>query len=307
MYSLTTFILTIFSFAAFLPAQEKEFLDKHHSPTTEEKAVYYRICKRDDLKRLQGKVRIYRINASIYSEMGYVDGLRDGYYSSYHANGNLATKGLYEADNRLGLWESWYDNHQKQKDETYSNKGALKIENYWDRNGKQLMKSGTGFYEFINETETITEKGNFKNYQKDGAWIGYYDDGKMYFQEQWLTGKLIQGHSHDAAGKIYSYTEAEYHTLPTYTQGMTELAKFLNKTIKYPREAQQAHVEGKISVKFLVDIDGSIKEAQVINSITYLNEEALRIIRSMPAWKPSMLRGQTIPSTTVLPITFKLH
>jgi TonB family protein len=309
MYFFPVFLITFLSLAQIpsTPAIEKEFLDKYYSPTTEERAVYYRICKRDDMKRLQGKVKIFRITGSLCSEMNYVDGLRDGYYAAYHANGNLATKGLYEVDNRLGIWEYWYDNHQKQREETYTPEGKLKIDNYWDNKGKQLLKNGTGFYEFTDELDVTTEKGYFKNYAKDGAWVGYFEDGKMYFQEEWQAGKLIKGVSHDLKGDTYTYTEAEYHTTPYFQGGMTELVKYLKKTMKYPKEAQRAGVEGKVSVRFIVDTEGNIKDVQLINSISYLNEEALRIVQTMPKWKPALLRGQKIVSQYVLPITFKLH
>lgn len=309
MYFFPVFLITFLSLAQIptAPAIEKEFLDKFYSPTTEERAVYYRICKRDDMKRLQGKVKIFRITGSLCSEMNYVDGLRDGYYAAYHANGNLATKGLYEVDNRLGMWEYWYDNHQKQREEIYTPDGKLKIDNYWDNRGKQLLKNGTGFYEYTDELDVTTEKGYFKDYQKDGAWVGYFEDGKMYFQEEWQAGKLIKGVSHDLKGDTYTYTEAEYHTTPYFHGGMAELVKYLKKTMKYPKEAQRTGVEGKVSVRFTVDTEGNIKDVQLINSISYLNEEALRIVQTMPQWKPALLRGQKIVSQYVLPITFKLH
>jgi len=308
MYSLPIFFLSLFSLSALLLAgEEKEFLDKYHSPTTEEKAVYYRLCKRDNMKRMQGKVKIYRIEGALHSELAYLDGLRDGYCTSYHPNSNLASKGLYDADRRMGNWEYWYDNHQKQKEEVYTEDGKLKIESYWNKNGKQLLKQGTGFYEFFDDFEMATEKGKFNRYEKEGTWVGYFDDGKMYFQEEWMAGKLISGLSHDKSDNTYAYTQAQYHTIPTFEGGIGEITKFLNKTIRYPREAQKAGVEGKISVKFIVDIDGSVKDAQVINSNSYLNEEALRIINMMPAWKPALLRGQKVAGASVLPITFKLR
>jgi TonB family protein len=287
--------------------QEKEFLDKFHSPTTEERAVYYRICERDNMKRLQGRVKVFRMQGSLYCEMSYVDGLRDGYFVAYHPNGNLAVKGLYDVDKRSGKWEYWYANHQKQKDESYTENGELKIENYWDEKGKQLLKNGTGYYEFFDDFDVITEKGYFKNYQKDGAWTGYFDDGKVYFQEEWQAGKLINGMSHDRDGNDYIYTEATYHTNPSFEGGMTELSKYIKKNQKYPKEAQRADVQGKISVKFIVKADGSITEPQVINNIPLLNDEAIRLVSNMPKWSPAILRGQAISTTFVLPITFKLH
>lgn len=305
MYSFSSIFIAILYFAQLSTAQEKEYLDKYQSPTTPEKAVYYRLCKRDDMKRMQGKVLIYRIEGSLYSEVNYIDGLRDGYYVTYHLNGNMAIKGMYEDDHRVGTWEHWYDNRQKQREDTYID-GKHHVESYWDRAGKQTLKQGTGAFELHDDTHGIAEKGKFKNYVKDGAWVGYFDDGRMYFQEVWSEGKLTKGISHDDQNKTYSYDNDSFQTLPAFMGGQAELEKYLEKNKRYPKKAQRAGVAGKVVVKFTVEIDGKITHPHVIETNSYFNEEALRLVQEMPAWKPALLRGQEIKRNYILPINFKL-
>lgn len=305
MYPISSILLAFLYFVQLSPAQEKEYLDKNHSLTTPEKAVYYRLCKRDDMQRMQGKVTIFRIEGSLYSEVHYIDGLRDGYYAAYHLHGDLAVKGLYEDDHRTGTWEYWYDNHKKQREETYLH-GKVKIEHFWDKDGKKLLENGTGFCETHDDIHAVTEKGKFKDYQKEGAWVGYFDDGSMYYQEEWKAGKLIKGISHDEDNNTYSYTEETYQTLPTFVGGAEALEVYLKKNMRYPKKASRAGVAGKVVIKFTVEKDGKITHPYIVHSNSYLNEEAMRLLNAMPTWNPALLRGQKIKKSYTLPIDFRL-
>lgn len=99
---------------------------------------------------------------------------------------------------------------------------------------------------------------------------------------------------------------------PTYPQGDIELAKFIKLNLKYPKEALEKEIEGKVWCKFFIEIDGTITDIKVVKSLGYgCDEEALRIIKLMPKWIPAKLLCNDNPgnvrSEYTLPIKFELR
>ena len=95
--------------------------------------------------------------------------------------------------------------------------------------------------------------------------------------------------------------------MPEFPGGMAECLKFLGKNIKYPTISQENGVQGKVIVQFVVNKDGSIVDPVVVRSVDpYLDKEALRVIKTMPKWKPGMQKGQPVRVKYTVPVTFRL-
>ena len=95
--------------------------------------------------------------------------------------------------------------------------------------------------------------------------------------------------------------------MPEYPGGMGELMKFIQRNIKYPKEAQEQGKQGRVIVQFVVEKDGSITEAKVARSADpQLDSEALRIVSEMPKWTPGKQRGKEVRTRFTLPVTFRL-
>ena len=96
--------------------------------------------------------------------------------------------------------------------------------------------------------------------------------------------------------------------MPEYPGGMAECLKFLGKNIKYPTIAQENGVQGRVIVQFVVNRDGSIVDPVVVRGVDpYLDKEALRVIKTMPNWKPGKQRGKPVRVKFTVPVTFKLQ
>lgn len=90
--------------------------------------------------------------------------------------------------------------------------------------------------------------------------------------------------------------------------GMQGLMQFLSKNIKYPTIAQENGTQGRVTVQFVVNRDGSIVDAKVIRGVDpYLDKEALRVIGMMPKWKPGMQRGKPVRVKYTVPVMFRLQ
>jgi protein TonB len=89
--------------------------------------------------------------------------------------------------------------------------------------------------------------------------------------------------------------------------GYAAFYKYVNKNIKYPNQAKRMGVEGKVYVQFVVDQNGNITDVKAIRGIgAGCDEEAIRVLRESPKWKPGKQRGRAVKQRIVLPINFKL-
>ena len=90
--------------------------------------------------------------------------------------------------------------------------------------------------------------------------------------------------------------------------GMAGLMQYLSKNIKYPTIAQENGTQGRVTVQFVVNRDGSIVDAKVLRGVDpYLDKEAIRVISSMPKWKPGMQRGKAVRVKYTVPVIFRLQ
>ncbi len=95
---------------------------------------------------------------------------------------------------------------------------------------------------------------------------------------------------------------------PEFPGGMAALLQFLSKNIKYPTIAQENGTQGRVIVQFVVNRDGSIVDPVVVRSVDpYLDKEALRVIATMPKWKPGMQRGKPVRVKFTVPVAFRLQ
>ena len=95
---------------------------------------------------------------------------------------------------------------------------------------------------------------------------------------------------------------------PEFPGGMAELMKYLQKNIKYPTVCQEQGIQGRVIVQFVVNSDGSIVDPQVVKPVNpYLDKEALRVVSSMPNWKPGRQRGKAVSCKYTVPVSFRLQ
>ena len=109
----------------------------------------------------------------------------------------------------------------------------------------------------------------------------------------------------DNPDKIHQVVEVQ----PEFPGGMKEMMKYLQSNIKYPEAAKVAGAEGKAFVQFVVKADGSISDVQIMRSTgnESLDAEALRVVKTMPKWRPAMNKGKAVNVKFVLPVVFKLQ
>ena len=95
---------------------------------------------------------------------------------------------------------------------------------------------------------------------------------------------------------------------PEFSYNGMSLMQYLGKSIKYPTIAQETGTQGRVIVQFVVNKDGSIVDVKVVRGVDpYLDKEAIRVISTMPKWKPGEQRGKPVRCKFTVPVMFKLQ
>lgn len=94
---------------------------------------------------------------------------------------------------------------------------------------------------------------------------------------------------------------------PMFPGGTEALLGYIGKNLKYPQEAVENNIQGKVFVKFAVWSDGTIKRVELLKGVNpLLDQEALRVVSSMPAWSPGKQNGTAVPVWFSMPVVFQL-
>lgn len=112
-------------------------------------------------------------------------------------------------------------------------------------------------------------------------------------------------HLEDVDDKIVDVGNLE--EMPSFNGGSGALMKYIADNIKYPVVAKETGVQGRVVVSFIVEKDGSVSNVSVVRSVDpSLDREALRVIKSMPKWKPGRSNGKAARTIYNVPVSFRL-
>ncbi len=119
-----------------------------------------------------------------------------------------------------------------------------------------------------------------------------------------ITPVKIEEEEEEEEVQIFTVVEND----PEFPGGMEALYKYLRDNIKYPQLARDNNITGKVYVTFVVERDGSIANPRVLKDIGGgCGAEAIRVVKSMPKWKPGKQRGKAVRVQFNLPVSFNLQ
>lgn len=109
---------------------------------------------------------------------------------------------------------------------------------------------------------------------------------------------------HEEENKVFDIVEQQ----PMFPGGPTALMKYLSEHTKYPVVAQENGVQGRVTVQFVVEKDGSISDVHVLRGVDpSLDKEAVRVVKSLPRWTPGKQNGITVRVNYRVPVLFRLQ
>ena len=96
--------------------------------------------------------------------------------------------------------------------------------------------------------------------------------------------------------------------MPEFPGGEQAMMKFVSENVQYPEEAKEKEISGRVLVGFIVEKDGSVNEVKIVRGIGGgCDEEAVRVVKAMPKWKPGKEKGKPVRVSYMMPFTFKLQ
>ena len=114
----------------------------------------------------------------------------------------------------------------------------------------------------------------------------------------------VEQPKHEEENKVFDIVEE----MPSFPGGMAALNKYLHDNVHYPVVAQENGVQGRVTISFVVEKDGSVTDVKVAKSVDpSLDKEALRVVKSMPRWTPGKQNGATVRVKYNVPVNFRLQ
>jgi membrane associated rhomboid family serine protease/antitoxin component YwqK of YwqJK toxin-antitoxin module len=252
------------------------------SVPTARQAAYYRIGQRDTAGRWQGPVADYYRNGRFQMKGSYKDDKQDGIFIFYNEKGGYSSAGIYNKNRRSGKWETFHPNGKLEMEIYYRDRYFLK--SLWDSTGVQMVKDGNGreIHRYANGVTAI--EGEYIDGYQEGYWYGRHENGAMYFEENYIHGRLINGRSRSKTGKTAVYDESSLLALPE--GGFKKLDEYIRSKVKDPAG------KGTVKLSFRVTPSGVLTDWTVEQSVSKkLDQLAKEIVLSGPRWLPAKLHG----------------
>ena len=96
--------------------------------------------------------------------------------------------------------------------------------------------------------------------------------------------------------------------MPEFPGGEQAMMKFVSENVQYPEKAKEKEISGRVLVGFIVEKDGSVNEVKIVQGIGGgCDEEAVRVVKAMPKWKPGKQDGKTVRVSYTMPFFFKMQ
>ena len=151
----------------------------------------------------------------------------------------------------------------------------------------------------IDRFDVVEDEVNIEDYDL----VSMEDEDDVPIQIISLEGAPSEGEEAEDCDQPFVMVEEQ----PQFPGGESALMAFIKKTLRYPAFAAENGIQGRVTLSFVVERDGSIAQIEVMRSpAEELSKESIRVVQTMPKWKPGKQRGKAVRVKYVLPITFRL-
>ena len=117
------------------------------------------------------------------------------------------------------------------------------------------------------------------------------------------TTSKAQKATKDSSNTVYAAVE----TIPQFPGGIPAFSDYISKNLRYPKEAYDKKIEGRVNVTFVIEKDGSLTGVRPVGKYDpILAQEAVRVVASSPQWKPGMQNNKYVRVQFTVPIIFNL-
>jgi membrane associated rhomboid family serine protease/antitoxin component YwqK of YwqJK toxin-antitoxin module len=247
---------------------------------TSYRSVYYRLGTRDSTGQWDGPVRDHYADGKIQMKGVYNNDQRDGIFLYYSHHNTYTSAGRYFENRRVGKWQTFHNNGTLASEITYD-QGSFLV-NVWDSTGVRQVQNGNGTIKEYYASGTLKEEGLILNGKRNGTWTGWYPDGEMHYREDYNNGFVARGRSRNPQGDTFFYDQSTYFPLPE--GGYNELKRVLDAKAQ---ALDRPHI-GTVHVYFRVTFDGLLTDFEFEKDVS---PEVKNIVKALllegPDWRPA--------------------
>jgi len=246
----------------------------------------------DDVKQFHG----YSLTSKLPLKL-------QGHYITYSRNGNKISQRNFDDGEIMGEQELYYPNgrlYTKTSKEIGMTDTTVFYKECRDSTGSVLAENGNGHWiEYNDDFSWLMDRGSILNGLKDGVWVFTSEDGGYTDTTIYKDGKEIN----NATNKNWSSAES----VPEFPGGLDAFGNFLSRNIRYPSAARKSHIQGRVIISFVVERNGTLHDIKVSRGIGGgCDEEAVRVIKLSPRWKPGVQNGRPVRVRYSVPLSFTL-
>ncbi len=317
MYKYCLLLLFICAGLKVCASPTKIYYDKNWQETKKKDATWYRIYTLEN--------GIYELEDHFIDGPIYMTGFsttltsnnkryRVGSVIFYDHDGHKTREGNYDKGSR---WKYYYRGSDALMQERYGGNDTSYTLIY-DSTTRKLRSKSARRDSTVSLTWTYTDHDTI--YSEDLPRVRGNDTsvtftkflGSTIKRKEYFNHKKgsVEATCYDEAGKIVpcDNTKSTFTYVEQMPKTLFNIQQYISKSLHYPKEARAAGIEGRVKIRFVVDDEGAVCDATVIDGIGHgCDEEALRVVSEMPYWEPGMQNGMPVNVYFTLPITFALR
>lgn len=226
-----------------------------------------------------------------------------GVYTTFFQSGNKMSERKFEDGEMTGESTLYYPNgklYNKMSKEFTLTDTLVLFQECRDSTGKVLTANGNGNWITYNDDfSQVVETGKVLNGLQDSIWTVTRQNYPR-INIRFKNGKPVRD---SVTNKIFTLVDV----VPEFPGGLEAFGRFLASHIRFPATARENHIQGRVIVSFIVEKDGTLSNVKVTQGIGGgCDEEAVRVIKMCPSWKPGMQNGKPVRVQYSVPISFSL-
>jgi TonB family protein len=244
-----------------------------------------------------------RLLAKSYSgEMNFEQGAQ-GVYTEYYKNGHKKNVKRYAKGRMMGDDTTFYASGKLYNVITHDNENAF-FKMCLDSTGKVLASDGNGTWVNLSEIDgRETFRGSVVNGKQEGIWMQKFAGDTATYKIEYKNGVRVGGEAPPADRQIFTAVEQQ----PSFGGNDNAFNMYLAKSIRYPQYARDHNITGRVIITFVVERDGRLTDFKILRSPDEsLSEEALRVMKNSPVWRPGIQNGRPVRVQFSVPVAFAL-
>ena len=228
----------------------------------------------------------------------------EGSYDAFFSNGQKMSTRNYENGELAGEATEYYPNGKLYCTRTLGKDRTVLYNECRDSTGKELTTKGNGHWiGFNNDFKNIATEGQVIDGFAEGEWHGKVNDTVDVINEYKKSLMVGGWNSYKSGKRVYFMVEK----IPEFPGGVNGFYQFLSQNIVYPAAARKNGTQGRVIVSFICDKNGNLSDVKVVRGIgDGCDEEAQRVVKLSPPWKPGYQNGSPVNVAYSVPISYNL-